>query len=209
MSHITARVLAIAIASALTACVSALQEAQRPPAAWATISASRRCEALSGTYATDGTPAAENSRAEIRDSTWPIDSLDALVERGDNTRSVTRAAAVRIDVDSAGQATFSAQDGDGQSQPLQSSAWSCDGVSLVTRTTLDETGRPHSARHHEESYVRLWKNTDGALVAEETIESVEHHLRRSAPIHRPLARFYFRFTPALSEATPTRSADRT
>ncbi len=195
--RINARLLAMVTMIAIAACASTNEGARKPPPAWAAISPSGACETLSGIYAIHGEPAPNNSAAQVYNEALPIDtSLDSLIQ-GARTPSLYAATAVRIEVDSAGRTNFSAQDARGESRLLPSSEWRCSGVSLMTQTTLSIATQPRLGRVREELQVRLWKNGDGALIAEETIVSVERHLRRSSLIHRPLARLYFRF-PALA-----------
>jgi hypothetical protein len=62
---------------------------------------------------------------------------------------------------------------------------------------LSRLNPPRDSDVIEESVMRLWKNGDGALIAENSIERAKSHANGPTTSHRMLARFYFRFAPAL------------
>jgi hypothetical protein len=185
---------------ALSACATThLEGAEQPPNAWA--AASSACPDMTGTYSETGAPAPQNSDAWTYMVVWPnVGSLASFAERGTNgLRYFPPLRYVRVEVDAGGRPSFKAFDTSGEELPLKVREWWCENGVLVTRGPLNPT--QYAQEHHQESLVRVWKASDGALIVEDTFREVRHHLRDSAASHEPFARFYFRFP----EHTPTGS----
>lgn len=173
-----------------------VEGAREPPASWKPV-VTADCAALSGAYSEFGTPAPGNASAFMYTVVWPVTgSLVSFVERGVNSASRLGAPSVSIDVPAGGTPAFSVPSSTGATLPLTPREWWCEGGALVTRTALGTTAPTYSEKDHAESYIRLWKAEDGALIAENTFRSVEQRHRGTAA-HEPFSRFYFRF-PAVN-----------
>jgi hypothetical protein len=195
---IVTTVATVVVAIGLDGCASApIEGAREPPPDWKAVTATD-CGALAGVYSDFGAPAPRNSTSYLYTLVWPnAGSLVSFIERGVNSppRFDFLTVSVRIDVPAGGAPAFSAHSSPGADLPLTPREWWCDGGTLVTRASLGTTAASYSEKEHDESYVRLWKAEDGALVAENTFRSVRQRLRATAT-HEPFARFYFRFPPA-------------
>ena len=173
-----------------------VEGAREPPVSWKPVVAAD-CAALSGTYSEFGTPAQRNASAFMYMVVWPVTgSLVSFVERGVNSAPRLGAPSVSIDVPASGTPAFSVPSSTGDVLRLTPHEWWCEGGALVSRTAVGTTAPSYSEKDHDESYVRLWKAEDGALIAENTFRSVEQRNRAKAT-HEPFARFYFRF-PAVN-----------
>jgi hypothetical protein len=107
---------------------------------------------------------------------------------------------IRISITGPASMDFSAIDELGATKPLSPGEWHCQGGELVTRTLLSRLAPPQDSDLIEESLVRLWRSSDGALIAENSVESAKFHSDRPATRRRILARFYFRFEPVSTKA---------
>lgn len=183
---------AVAAGTLLTACAhTAIQGAATPPDTW--VSSSSACEQIAGTYSELGVAAPANSTAWLYMVVWPnIGSLVSFAERGMNgVPAFPPRASVRIDVDASGRPTFRAFDTAGNEESVKAREWWCEGGALVTRAPLNPSR--YAKEHYQESMTRLWRASDGALIAEETFREVRRHWLDSSTSHEPFARFYFRF----------------
>ena len=175
-------------------CATAIPGVSGPPQGWQSTAVTR-CSDIAGSYVAQGVPAVSNASAGY--SLWPaMGSLVAMIERGSNGIPYSKASQVRIAM-SSDTAVFVAFDSSDEPQSLAVREWWCSQGALETRATLG-IKQEEATNTRDESVVRLWKSEDGALIAENTIESLVPKFRRSSVRHTPLARFYFRFSPMQS-----------
>jgi hypothetical protein len=180
------------LVSVIAGCATYTPVREKPPEGWI-ATASAGCSDIAGSYSAQGVPAVGNANADF--FAWPaMGSLVSMAAQGSNGMPYSSASYVRITADSE-VATFAAFDRDHKPQPLAAREWRCSNGALETRATLGGGGQDSGeSTYRDESLVRLWKSADGALIAENTIESEQRALRSSAR-HIPIARFYFRFAP--------------
>jgi hypothetical protein len=179
----------------LVGCATEVLGTPRAPDGWGPTAAAAAtgCADITGSYVAQGVPAVSNANAGY--SFWPVmGSLIAMIERGANGMPYSAASQVRIAM-SSDAASFTAFDASDKPQALTVREWWCSQGALQTRAKLGSRQDRESSNVHDESIVRLWRSEDGALIAENTIESVVLNSRRSSARHTPLARFYFRFAP--------------
>jgi hypothetical protein len=187
-----------AAAVALAGCAAAPEGARKPPASWEHAQSLSNCGSTDGRFVEVGYPAQENDQAGMAHSAWPVlGSLSAMVRAGANSPSRGGVAAVSIEIVD-GHPSFKAFDREGAELPLTVREWWCEEKALMTRAVLSgeqlkEQGVPEV---RDESVLRLWRAQDGALIAEQTLESVTPGALGSSSNHRALNRSYFRFTAA-------------
>jgi hypothetical protein len=192
------RFVYVAAAAFLAGCATAVEGARTPPESWIS-SGLHRCEDLSGIYTSAGEPAPANAHPYLYNVVWPIKgSLVSLIELGANGPIRKDAPTVRISFNSPGQASFSAFRADGVELALSPRDWWCQAGALVTRTPIDVTQNTYGMQTFEEVYLRLVKGEQGSLIAEHDIRTVKPGTLGASPVHRTVARFYFRFPAAKS-----------
>jgi hypothetical protein len=191
------RICFLAMAGALVGCAAAPQGARDVPDAWQQAQSLSNCGSTDGRFDETGTPATENSRADIEHTAWPVmGSLSAMVRTGANGMSHGGIAAVSIEIVD-GRPHFKAFGPDGADVPLMEREWWCDQKALVTRTVLGNVPAGEGVpEERDESVLRLWRAQDGALIAEQTLESITPGALGSSSNHRPVNRSYFRFASA-------------
>lgn len=190
----------LAVAAALAGC-AASPERERAgdlPPSWQHSQSVSNCGSTDGRYEELGAPAAANSEAEGR-SVWPkMGSLSAMVRSGANGMPRRDLATVSIEIVD-GHPHFKAFAADGSEVPLMEREWWCEQKTLTTRTVLGTVHSDGVPEVRDESVLRLWRAPDGALIAEQTLESITPGALGSAPNHEAVTRSYFRF--AVSRAT--------
>jgi hypothetical protein len=190
------RVCFLAMAGVLAGCAAAPEGARSAPDSWRPAQSLSNCGSTDGRFGEIGVPAAENARADVAHTAWPVmGSLSAMVRTGANGMSHGGVAAVSIEILD-GRPHFKGFGADGAELPVMEREWWCDEKALVTRVVLgnvSETGVPEV---RDESVLRLWRAQDGALIAEQTLESVTPGMLGTSSNHRPLHRTYFRFASA-------------
>lgn len=180
----------------LSGCATPIEGALEPPPSWIVENQSASCESMFGVYSDNGEPADGNAHSWLYNVVWPIQgSLVSIIERGVNVPPRGTFMTVTIHADAAGQVSFEAKDAAGLMQPLIPSDWMCESGALTTHVGLTPAGSTFSKNNQSESYLRLWKNADGALIAEQTVRSVSSRAVSASADYKPLARFYFRFRP--------------
>lgn len=190
-------------AGLLTACAASPEGAQQPPESWRRAQSVSNCGSVDGKFAELGAPDPKNVRG-MSDFAWPTTgSLSSMVRTGANGMSYGGVATVSIEIVD-GHPRFKAFGSDGVEVPLEAHEWWCEGKSLTTRAVLGNVESQGVPKVRDESMLRLWRAHDGALIAEQTLESVQPKLFGSSARHRPLTRTYFSFPPA----TPSSSAAR-
>jgi hypothetical protein len=187
----------VALSALISGCAAHIEGSEKPPFGWTADSPLNGCVALSGNYATLGMPAPANAHAGTYGAVWPAEgSLLSIIERGTNAspRKSPRldskrdpadvVSAMSILVDEFGRTTFAAKSATGENEKLRPQGWTCKSGALSTLVALDT--------ENFESYVQLWKSGND-LIAEQTIRAAQAH-PTDAGKHRPVARFYFRFS---------------
>jgi hypothetical protein len=197
----------LAVAIALTGCAAAPEGALKPPGSWQHSKSLSNCGSTDGRFEEIGTPAPENARAGLTHSAWPVmASLSAMVRTGANGMPRGAVSALSIEIVD-GRPHFKAYGADGVEVPLPVREWWCDEKALVSRAVLGNVSSAGVPEVRDESLLRIWRAQDGALIAEQTLESVTPGVLGSSSHHRPLTRSYFRFAPAAREApAPTAPA---
>lgn len=184
-------IMAGAVLSLLIACATVIEGAATPPHAWLADYYSSSCDILSGVYVESGDPAPENAHSWLYNIVWPVSgSLVSIIEQGANVNARDKFSSVRLQVDATGQITFEAKDREERLQSLTPRPWVCETGTLVSRVDLRPDLPASSPLRRSESYVRLWKSADGALIAEQTIRAA----KAGSSEFRPVARFYFHFS---------------
>jgi hypothetical protein len=167
-----------------------------PPEAWQPSQALSNCGSTDGKFAEVGRPAPENARAGMAHSVWPtMGSLSAMVRTGANGMPRGGFSAVSIEIVD-GRPHFKGYGANGTELPLMTREWWCEEKALMTRAVLGELPPEGVPAVRDESVLRLWRAMDGALIAEQTLESVTPGALGSSSNHRPLTRTYFRFPSA-------------
>lgn len=190
------RICFLAVAAVLAGCAASPEGAPRPPDAWQPSAALSNCGSTDGRFEEIGRPGEENARAGMAHTAWPtMASLSAIVRTGANGMPYGGVAAVSIEIVD-GRPHFKAFGADGAEAPLEAREWWCDGKALVSRAVLGNVSSEGVPKVRDESVVRLWRAVDGALIAEQTLESVTPGALGSSSNHRPLTRSYFRFASA-------------
>jgi hypothetical protein len=188
-----------AVAAVLTGCAAAPSGALGPPESWQPSKSLSNCGSTDGRFEEIGAPAAENARAGLSHSVWPVmASLSAMVRTGANGMPRGAVSAVSVEIVD-GRPHFKAYGVDGAEAPLAVREWWCDEKALVSRTVLGNVSSEGVPKVRDESVLRLWRALDGALIAEQTLESVTPGVFGSSSHHRPLTRSYFRFPSAARE----------
>jgi hypothetical protein len=188
-----------AIAVALAGCAASPQGARRPPEAWQQSESLSNCGSTDGRFVETGRPGPANVQG-LEQSVWPVmASLSAMIRTGANGMPRTTATVVSIEIVD-GRPHFKAYDAAGADVPLMEREWWCEDKALMTRTVLGSVPTEKVPEVRDESIVRLWRAADGALIAEQTLESVTPGLLGSSSHHRGLTRSYFRFDPAAPAA---------
>lgn len=190
------RICFFAVGTALAGCVSVPEGARNAPPSWEHSTSLSNCGSTDGRFGEIGNPAPENARAGLVHTAWPtMGSLSAMVRTGANGVSRGGFSVVSIAIID-GIPSFKAYDANGAEVPLMAREWWCQGRALMTRavlSTVTSEGLPHE---RDEAVLRLWRAMDGALIAEQTLESITPGTLGSATNHRPLTRSYFRFPSA-------------
>jgi hypothetical protein len=189
-----------ALFAQISGCAAHIEGAEKPPYGWMADSPSHGCVALSGNYATFGMPAAANAHAGTYVAVWPAEgSLLSIIERGTNAspRKSPRLSsrrepanvvpAINILVDESGGIAFEAKNAKGENEKLRPQAWTCKSGALTSLVGL--------GTENFESYLQLWKSGND-LIAEQTIRASDTH-PMDAGKHRPVARFYFKFSSTI------------
>ncbi len=99
-----------------------------------------------------------------------------------------------------GRPHFKAYAENGTEVPVMEREWWCEEKTLMTRTVLGTVQSEGVPETRDESVLRLWRATDGALIAEQTLESITPGALGSSSNHRPVTRTWFRFS--VSRAAP-------
>lgn len=184
----------LAVAVALAGCaVSPDEERVRDlPPTWRHSASLSNCGSTDGRYEELGRPAPGNSYAEAR-SVWPkMGSLSAMVRSGANGMPRRDLSVVSIEIVD-GRPHFKGFDSNGAEVPLMEREWWCEDKTLATRTVLGTVQSDGVPEVRDESVLRLWRAPDGALIAEQTLESITPGALGSSANHRPITRTYFRF----------------
>ncbi len=202
MTRIESALVALCLASLLASCTSTPPSAQDIPRSWVAIPSREGCQSLSGTYRASGLSAPGNEQPQATVS-WPSasGSLITLIAPGADMGPVDDVRTIRIESSAAGDVAFRALRYEGDAELSSSRKWACSSGALSGVATLQAADAARSANTRYESSVRLWKSADGALITEETIESVARHRRRSSLIRRKLATRYFRFDAATPQVS--------
>jgi hypothetical protein len=185
----------LAIAVALAGCATSPQGAREAPEAWRHSDSLSNCGSTDGRYVETGTPGPGNVHG-MEQSIWPVmGSLSSMIRTGANGMPRTAATVVSIEIVD-GRPHFKAYDAAGAEVPLMEREWWCEEKTLMTRTVLGNVSTEKVPEVRDESILRLWRATDGALIAEQTLESVTPGMFGSSSNHGGLTRSYFRFAPA-------------
>ena len=196
------RLCFLAVVAALAGC-STSPEQQRPrdlPAPWQHSQSLSNCGSTDGRFDEHGEPAPGNAQAEAR-SVWPkMGSLSSMVSRGANSMPRRDLATVGIEIVD-GRPHFKAYAEDGTEVPMMEREWWCDEKALVTRTVLGTVQSEGVPEVRDESVLRLWRATDGALIAEQTLESITPGSFGGSSNHQLVTRTYFRFPPVTRATT--------
>lgn len=191
----TGMLLTAGLTLLLAGCATRIEGAKEPPHGWSVTSAGTQCDLLSGTYADTGEPADANANSWLYGAVWPVaGSLSSIVELGANAAPRDRDAAVRLTASVDGTLAFEGINPEGVARPLVPKQWACENGALVSRVSLNRPVKDETSKQGQ-ALVRLWKSADGALIAEQTIESVKPGSASDSNGHKPLARFYFHFSP--------------
>jgi hypothetical protein len=190
------RVLCFALVSLLAGCAAVPQGAEKSPESWQHTETLSNCGSTDGRFSEVGAPAAENGRAAgWQSSAWPAGgSLSAIVRTGANGMAHSNTSVVSIEIID-GHPSFKGYAADGTELPLTAREWWCEEKALMTRVVL--TGDPSKTvpRVRDEAVLRMWRAQDGALIAEQTLESVTPAVFGDSQ-HTPVTRSYFRFAAA-------------
>lgn len=171
------------------------KQARNVPPTWQHSQTLSNCGSTDGRFDELGAPAAQNSEAEAR-SIWPkMGSLSAMVQNGANGMSRKQLSTVSIEIVD-GHPHFKAFDREGAEVPLIEREWWCEGKALMTRVVLGTVSSDSLPEERDESVLRLWRASDGALIAQQTIESITPGTFGSSSNHKPITRSYFRFASA-------------
>lgn len=192
------RFLAMAglLVGVLAGCAAVPEGARSVPESWRQAQSLSNCGSTDGRFDDVGTPAAENSRADLAHTAWPVmGSLSTMVRTGANGMSHGGFSAVSIEILD-GRPHFKGFGADGAELPVMEREWWCDEKALVTRAVLGNVVEKGVPEVRDESVLRLWRAQDGALIAEQTLESVTPGMLGSSSNHQPLNRSYFRFPSA-------------
>jgi len=190
------RMCFLAVAAALAGCAASPEGARKPPDAWQPSQALSNCGSTDGRFEEIGRPGEENARAGMSHTAWPVmASLTAMLRTGANGMPHGGVSTVSIEIVD-GRPHFKAFGADGVEVPLEAREWWCDGKALVSRAVLGNVSSEGVPKVRDESVLRLWRSLDGALIAEQTLESVTPGALGSSSNHRPLTRSYFRFASA-------------
>ncbi len=188
--------LGLTIGALLAGCATTLEGAAETPSSWMGTPSSS-CTNVAGSYSTHGEPAEANAHSGLYNVFWPTaGSLIAMIETGANRGDRFGMATLDLAIDSAGRPVFAVPDASGKTTGLASREWQCTEGVLETRALLSGGLRASEFGLVDESVIRLWKASDGALIAENTVESARMHASGPTTDRRALARFYFRFAPA-------------
>jgi hypothetical protein len=194
------RMCFLAVAVALVGC-STSPEQPHPrdlPEAWQHSPSLSNCGSTDGRFDEHGEPAPANSQAEAR-SLWPkMGSLSSMVSTGANGMPRRDLATVGIEIVD-GHPRFKAYADNGTEVPVMEREWWCEEKALMTRTVLGTVESEGVPEVRDESVLRLWRATDGALIAEQRLESITPGSLGSSPNHQLVTRTYFRF-PAVTPA---------
>jgi hypothetical protein len=74
--------------------------------------------------------------------------------------------------------------------------WWCDQKSLMTRVTLGSVSSESVPEERDDAVLRLWRASDGALIAQQTLESISPGAFGGSSNHQPVTQTYFRFASA-------------
>lgn len=190
------RIWFLAAAAALAGCASAPEGAQNIPESWRQSQTLSNCGSTDGRFEDTGVPAAENSRADLAHTAWPVmGSLSSMVRTGANGMAYGGVSAVSIEIVD-GRPHFKGFGADGIELPLMEREWWCDQKALVTRAVLGPVPAKGVPKDRDEAVLRLWRAQDGALIAEQTLENITPGMFGSSSNRQPLNRSYFRFPSA-------------
>ncbi len=197
------RLCFFAVAVALAGCATSpdQQRAKDVPESWQHSQSLSNCGSTDGRFDEHGAPAPGNSMAEAR-SVWPKMGSSAQWLRTARTACPRRdLATVGIEIVD-GRPHFKAYAENGAEVSVMEREWWCEEKALVTRTVLGTVQSEGVPEVRDESVLRLWRATDGALIAEQTLESITPGSFGSSSNHRLVTRTYFRFstvTPATTQ----------
>jgi hypothetical protein len=181
----------------LAGCAAAPGGARKPPEGWQHAQSLSNCGSTDGRYAVIGYPAAENSRAELQSTAWPVmGALGTMIRTGANGAPRGDASSVSIEIVD-GRPRFKGYTADGAELPLMEREWWCEDKALMTRAVLGSVPSEQVPKVRDESVLRLWRAQDGALIAEQTLEGVTPGAFGSSSNHQPWTRTYFRFAPVV------------
>lgn len=190
------RICLAALVVTLAGCTASPEKkARNVPPTWQHSQTLSNCGSTDGRFAELGEPAPQNSEAEAR-SIWPkMGSLGAMVQNGANGMSRRQLSAVSIEIVD-GHPHFKGFAADGAEVPLIQREWWCEDKSLMTRVVLGTVSSDSLPEERDESVLRLWRAGDGALIAQQTLESITPGAFGSSSNHKPITRSYFRFASA-------------
>jgi hypothetical protein len=193
-------IIGVALLALVSGCATNIDGSKEPPFDWVADAASSQCAELAGDYLSAGMPAPANAHAGTYHGVWPVEgSLLSIVELGSNARPRKRprpdpaaspddvVPSMSIVVDASGKVDFEAKNASGGTEKLKPQTWTCEKGTLTSLASLGTA--------NFESYVRLWKH-GSALIAEQTILANSDDAT-GARADRPVARFYFKFPPAI------------
>lgn len=196
------RMCFLAVVVALVGCSShpEQQHAGDLPVSWQHSQSLSNCGSTDGRFDEHGAPAPGNARAEAR-SVWPkMGSLSSMVTSGANGMARRDLSTVGIEIVD-GRPRFKAYAEDGTEVPVMEREWWCEEKALATRTVLGTVQSEGVPEVRDESVLRLWRATDGALIAEQTLESITPGSFGSSSNHQLVTRTYFRFPPVTRATT--------
>jgi hypothetical protein len=183
------------VAAALGGCAASPERTRNLPDSWQPAESLSNCGSTDGRFEEVGAPSPMNAQAGTAFSIWPVmGSLSAMVRTGANGMPRGNVSAMSIEIVD-GSPRFKAYGAEGALASLPVREWWCAEKALMTRAVL--SGLPSEGAGlpevRDESVLRLWRAQDGALIAEQTLESITPSALGSSSKHRALSRSYFRF----------------
>jgi hypothetical protein len=110
-----------------------------------------------------------------------------MIESGANGSPRANVFSIQVAVTADNRVNFVARDPKGIGVHLAVRQWQCENGSLVTHAPLGTSNEKYDFAIKDESFIRVWKASDGSLIAEHTLQSV------MADKNKLVQRFYFRF----------------